>query len=426
MLYVLLIFCLFLVINDWKRLIPIYLCLSLWINVEVKCGPMSFMGVFIMLSSIWGFTLYRNKTMSNLLNRYVFFFIIYLFFSSIPVILFSTTMEYQGQMTQLRTYVFYVIIPLMCAIAVDMKGWHNYSKYFYIATLFLCVYGVFCYLTGTNYYADFMSSYYTKIDIIGRYDISMDDARFGLKHRIIGTATGSLPYAILMAIWLWFLYGIRTAFPQKYMIWILSILCILNLILTGSRGPIIAFFISVLYVFYTKFSKKQKVFASLTCVILLLSPFFSLFVDSSNDVGGSSIEMRLSQAEGVVDLITNNWQTFLWGHGFGYANDYIDTYGVYTSVHSFESVLFSGLSDSGIYGILFIFGGKIYLLWYYAHQLFVKGAIADKDYRFLCGFVVMHVIYNILVGDSYTLFFYCMYFLLMKFFILKHKSYVTG
>lgn len=424
MLYILLIFSFFFIIVNWKNIIPVYLCLSLWINVYIKCGLMSFMSLFSLLCILWISATQRKIVRKAPLNRYILFFIGYLIISSIPVILFSTTMDTVEQLYMLRIPVFHIIILFVCAVSFNRIIWNGYIKIFWICTVLLCLYGLFSYFTSTNYISEILSSYYTNYDIEGMNEFATRDARFGLQSRLSGTGSGPITYGILLVIWSGFLYGIKDSYKYRSSLVVLLILCLSNILLTGSRGSLAALVLSAGFVYYENCKKNKKILLFLfsTLVFIAVLPLLPSWFESSNDVGGSSFDMRLLQAEEVLSIVSSSFDSLVWGRGFGFVQYYIETYGVTGDAHSFESVLLSGFAETGLYGIIFIYGGRIFVLWQVAKKMLIKSLICIEDYRLLCGLLIMHITYCVLVGDSYTQLFFCIYFLLIRYFMYKYNS----
>lgn len=425
MLYILLAVSFLLIIINWKNIVPVYLCLSLWINVYIKCGPMSFMGLFSLFCILWISATQWKTIRKAPLNRYILFFIGYLIFSSIPVILFSTTMDTVGQLYMLRIPVFHIIILFVCAVSLNGEIWNGYIKIFWLCTVSLCLYGLFSYFTSTNYISEILSSYYTNYDIEGMNEFANRDARLGLQSRLSGTGSGPITYGILLVIWSGFLFGIKDSYKIKLSLVILLLLCLCNILLTGSRGALVSLVLSACFVYYENCKRNKKLLLILFSVVVFMTvlPLLPSWFESSNDVGGSSFDMRLLQAEEVLSIVSNSFDSLVWGRGLGFVQYYIETYGVTGDAHSFESVLLSGFAETGLYGIIFIYCGRIFVLWHIAKKMMKKTFIGIKDYRILCGLLIMHITYCVLVGDSYTQLFFCIYFLLIRYFMYKNNSF---
>lgn len=423
MLYLLLFLSLLTIIYRWEYIIPVYVCLSLWINIEIKLGSISFINLFIFLSFIISITIYRKKLLfKSKYDKLVIAFILYCFCSNIPTLLFASFMKIEDQFSIVRSYLFYVIVYLLWRVDYNNKKWDRFVSIFVICSFVICFYGLFCYYTKTNYLVNALSSYYnSSVDILNRSDAQMDDGRLGLVGRIIGTASYSIPYAILMVMWFYFIGSLKIFVRKK--IYILALFLVLtNLYLTGSRGAMFSLLAGIsIFCFIIVPPRKRRLFLLLMIIVYFLLPLSTLF-DEYNNVGGSTTDMRSAQLLASWDMISLDLNTIVFGHGLGYAAYYIDTYGVYTDVHSFESVLFSSLVNTGIYGLLFIFIGQIIFMWKIANIMYVKGMISSRNYYYLCSMLFVHFLYSIIVGDSYGLLFYSLFFILLKRFIIDRRK----
>lgn len=211
------------------------------------------------------------------------------------------------------------------------------------------VYGLVCYILKDNPY--------NKLIGISEVGINYDFFETHRGYRIAGFCNTSNPHAHLLMVSSFLLLN-RERTKLNY---ILSILALMNILLSDSRAPLadlaILFFT---YIILTKsLSIKIKIIFYLFFSLLILSqiPYFANFIDNiinkvfdvfadegENEVSGSSMALRISQLLAAWNYFI---QEPLFGHGFGY----------------YVTFIFEPLTDSrGLFGM------ESYVLWLLVEQ----------------------------------------------------------
>lgn len=439
MTWIILLVCIFLILTDNKKIIPIYIIASMWINFDVRCGPVSFMSalsVFIILLGL----IKRRKNLvfktniDNLIKKYF----IYAIFIYVPFIILSTDLKILTQFNYIKSQIIAILFLIIIWKwkAYNISTLKRHGLCINISIIILCLYGIYTYLTKTNPYMDIIGQYCTNENLSELLSLSIEDARGSLHGRITGTSLYTIQYGILLVIVYFFHISIssldRIGGNSKYKLQvamaIVSILIFLNIYLTGSRGPLGAFIIGYAFYLMRAFNWKKKIsYISILAIFILfawpyLESYLLLFTDK--DIGGSSVEMRTVQFTGACSMVIGNLQSLLFGKGLGYTAYYLEHYGKHPLALNFESTHVAGIVNYGIMGLLFIFLCNLLILFFIAKRAYNKELIGNKCFYLLASFLLTYFLYNLLVGDVYGGLFLFVYFTILKIGIIQNKQYI--
>ncbi|MCD8292022.1 MAG: hypothetical protein LUC91_11055 [Prevotella sp.] len=434
MTYILLIICFLLVIQKWYRFIPVILIVSLWINPDVRAGSISVIGyLYLFIAAYIYFFKNGTLTFDTPIDKNVSWFIWYFIIISIPFALLSTGLPFLQQIMATKTIIFNLVILVLWKSKISYSYLHKTRYWIYLAIVILCAYGIYTYITHTNPFIDYISDYCSKDNLQYLADAAMSNSRGALSGRITGVSLYTIQYGILMAIYFYLAFAFSTLFNErKVFVFILLLLIFSNVYLTGSRGPIGALILAVTLYYMRTSSLSQYIKYSIVILIVLavfsnyLEEFFYIFTHSRN-VTGSSFEMRSAQFLGALSIVKDDYQSLLFGKGFGYTTQYLLMHGKYTSVINFESSHVSGLVTYGLLGMIFIFLFKYIMLWCIVYKANKCKLLIKEHCTLLYTYVVMNFIYSILVGQVYELIYTFVFFLILKMCIiskqLKSESY---
>lgn len=430
MAWVILLVCIFLILTDNKKIIPIYLIASMWINFDVRCGSISFMSALSAFIIVLGLIKRRkNLVFKTSIDHLIKNYFIYAIFIYAPFIILSTDLNVLTQLNYTKSQILSILLLIViwkwraCNINIIKR----HGLYINISIIILCLYGIYTYLTRTNPYMDIMGQYCTNENLSELLAHSLEDSRGNLYGRITGTALYTIQYGILLVIVYYIHVSICSLYKvgvmySKYKIQIvmavIAILIFLNIYLTGSRGPLGALIIGYAFYLMRTYSWKKKIsYISILAILILIvwpyiESYLSLFTDKN--IEGSSFEMRAMQFTGAYSMVSDNIQTLLFGKGLGYTAYYLENYGMHPLALYFESTHVSGIVNYGILGLFFIFLCNILFLLYIAKKTYNKNLIGDKSFYLLISFLITYTIYNLLVGDVYGVLFLIAYFLILK------------
>lgn len=401
----------------------------MWINFDVRCGSISFLSALALFIIVYGlFTRKKNLTYKNNIDKLVNKYFIYAVLIYLPFMLLSTDLSVLEQLNAMKSHILSVVLLAIVWKwkATEKKSIKQSSKYVTISIIALCLYGFYSYQTMTNPYMDIMAQYCTKNDLSDLLARSMEDARGNLHGRITGTALYTIQYAILLVIVFFYYYGTRLLQAPQKMTLIVYVLLLLNIYLTGSRGPLGAILIAFAFYLMRTLSWRKKVSYTLLLSFLvffgwpILEPYLSLFTNQK-DISGSSFELRSIQFGGAFSMVDDDWQSLLFGKGIGYTTYYLQHYGPHPLALFFESTHVSGIVNYGVLGLLCIFVGNLLFLSYIAFSVYKHNLIGERTYYLLLALILAKFIYNLLVGDVYSTLFLFVYFALLKTGMIQKK-----
>lgn len=199
---------------------------------------------------------------------------------------------------------------------------------------------------------------------------------------------------------------------SKWLFYTLFLLFFTNAIFCGVRTIIASFFIVVLYLLLAFRNLKSLLLVSVAFVILwflstefpILGDYFSSMIDDSNSsVGGSSLEMRISQFKGCCEEIKFS---VVEGKGFGWTSDYLSHTDGHPTILHFESLVFVVLCNSGIIGVL---------VWLLMTCMIVKFNNKNEPPidKILNALFVFYVSYSCITGDYGYMQYFILFYILM-------------
>lgn len=413
--------------------------------VRIYPIPVSFelvLTFFLFIFSVYQRINYGVEESYRTMEKWVVFFPLY--YIIIRVIFTFLCGFYKPSDILVQSYcnvLFLSVMVFAVWIITDENAFGKVGRYISIALILVCIYGVSTYIFRENPYLSFLSKFTgnTKdfVSIAERY---ASETRGGLMSRISVLTYNPLQYAILLNAFVF--VPIYLYVRKKNNVYLFAIILILiNLFLTGSRGPLIALWASVLFFFlkYQSLSSKIKYIALIigAFVLILFLPGFEKYasfvksfififdqsVSDAAEISGSSVSGRFLQLSGVWDIIVSvDSRTLLFGYGEGYTEYYLSLYGFGTDVMGFESILFSSLVNYGIIGFLLIDVSPWIFLFYCIRLLKKKNMISKKNSYILNSMLVTNIIYSFLVGSVYYIIYFSIFFCLMKLMVLENRK----
>lgn len=390
---------------------------------------------FALLFALINAVLYFSKT-QQFTKEIIKIFSIYILLHLL-LLPFAQEMSFINQINYYIKGVFLNIIgPITISILIfSIKEINKIWKVIIIASLFICAYGVFCYITQSNIYIEIISKMYPNA-VMYDFERYILEERGGLIGRISATIGHPVFYAsVLISL---FYIILQKFFDKKKnnIILFILLLIIINIFFSGTRSGIIALLIGIFYVFLklSSITRKIKIFLIVTFFFLgsliietdikLLNQYQSFiysiifFWGESDDIRGSSTSMRLDQFYGMVSILNDS--SMLFGKGAGWTSYYINSHGYHPVLKGFESVLFKGIINFGIIGFFLIYG--------YIFNAFRKLNIKinkyrnNKDYVIIKAFLISYVIYALMTGDFYWHLFLIAIVFMLKVSLIKQEE----
>jgi hypothetical protein len=243
------------------------------------------------------------------------------------------------------------------------EDWKQISKALFFSSIILCIYGLFNYLVQFNHYNDLIAGFTGEVDVANRFQTSSG------RSRISSFTSNAIYYGFLTGIILIVFLCDYTKPKDKILslksFILIAFLLLVNLYLSNSRTPYFVFLAGI--IIYLTFSVDKKglkrnytaffliflIGLTIPAVQDMLFQITDIF-SKHQQVGGSSLEMRIEQLEGALRFFDYNIFT---GNGFAYIIEEIgyaldgDLYDL-DEMWGFESYAFEVLIEQGIAGIV--------------------------------------------------------------------------
>ncbi len=398
----------------------------MWINPEIRIeGGLTLLNIFSLFFALY---VWRNNSIKisysksiyfPLKNALFYYFVIPFVFALLadgPLLL---------NLLSLKSLVpLFLFIYAFCFFDLDSKSINKSNTFINLSFLLLCLYGIYNYITETNPLIMFFNDYMSIDSMEERLTFAMNDARAGLKGRITGTATYTIQYGILIGFFILAFIAFKTN-NNKSLLFILFSLGFVNIFLTASRGPLLAIFISLVFYFVRSFSIRKQIICYFFLFISFI--FFDSFWDNIinpffNVEGGSSTEGRMGQLYGAWIEISHSFHSILFGFGPYWIPDYLNRFGWHPLCFSFESSHISGLVSSGILGLIFVFCGRLFVLWKLVYNFYKMKIISSDYYYMIISLLLYYLVYSLMVGGVYDNIMIFMYVLFLKFGLNNNKK----
>ena len=306
-------------------------------------------------------------------------------------------------------FIKFLILPfILINFSINNKILKHYRNLIMGCVLIIALYGFFLlFIPGSNPYISAISS-----NMNTSFDLSYIEPGAGrLFGRISSVFLHPMTYGIFLCMSIIYVLYNRY-YIQKYYYFLLPLL-IINILLCGVRSVIAALLITTFFFFLQV--RKFKIIlyiVSISCLFILILSFIpslysyvSSVFDINNtkgSVGGSSLEMRLTQFAGcLLEIYDCIW----FGKGFEWHHYYQSLYGDHPILLAFESLIFMTLCDSGLCGVILWCSVFLYVV-YNNNKFHGEKKIA------LNSFIICYLSYSCITGDyeymQYFLLFYAL------------------
>ena len=293
---------------------------------------------------------------------------------------------------------------LACIVARDRASIDIFSSALLFSFFLIAIYGLFLTLTpGLNPYLmyiaplfnrEFNEAYAAGNSGIGfNFDLA-DDRMWG---RISSVFYDSQEYVCCLGFFLLFCIFYLRHWYAKALSFVLVMSAIyVSGLRTGFAAIAITFIFLIVYFRKIKFALPVGLlFYTIWFVLPLISDAFAEYIDSMTNpnttYSGSSLEMRLSQLNGCIDIIQDSP---ICGNGLGWTSMYLERHSAgHPTALFFESLLFKVLCNKGFLGIIIwcVFG------FYYFST--IRNIDNNRIKLLLSSLFVYYVSYTGITGD---------------------------
>lgn len=265
-----------------------------------------------------------------------------------------------------------------------------------------------------------INPYIIELSRVNNVDIM--DAQFGeqserLMIKISSVFTHPMTFGAFLGMATVYIFS-RLCYSRRFVLLLVLAGLLACIFICGIRTPIASLFITIFAYLLLKRNIKAFIYtfaisiATYFVIIQIpsLSGTISSMVDSSSsNVGGSSIDMRLSQLDAAFDEVHD---CIIFGKGYGYSGYYWSVHGSHPRLYSFESLIFVILCNNGIVGFV-IWGVMIYKIVKCSKHI---GAKLSNIYIIML--MIYYLLYTCITGE----YGYMKYFLLFYSLMLINMS----
>lgn len=314
-----------------------------------------------------------------------------------------------------------MILPLMIwyEVKTDETTLELYKRIVIVCVVIASLYGLV--LTQTSGYNPYLSLLMESIGIDAVQDIE-NYAKAEGSGRIFGRISSffihPMTFAFFLGLSIIYVFSISNKCLKNDKIGLLIIL-LLNIVFCGVRSVIGGLIVVVVvwYFFQNKFRLSVRYLVYLVFILILISqiPYLATYIGSimgggSDDISGSSIEMRLFQYAGCLQEFEDSP---IFGKGYAWHKYYLDEFGDHPILFAFESLVYIVLCDGGLLGVIIWILFAVLIYKYAKHN-------AGENFVFVLMLFSFYFSYSCITGEyGYMKFF-------MLFYILIFCEYISN
>ena len=345
--------------------------------------------------------LIRNKKALKNVLKYKYPFTYFLF--PLAIIGLGGIIDYSFQLKEITSLAksFLLFYPVIITIETE-KDFQIIMKSIVSTFIVIGIYGIITYIINSNPYVMSMAMTFGISDTEYLNALSDTTFRGGLTSRATGTAISSLVWGQSCLILFPMVSFLSNKYVSKTLLWTASIICFLNIFLSGQRSCLLPLIILQAYYLLTYFGIKKSIQGIFLLLVLIIPIMFTIHnvpalnkyekniqstiifwdddLSNKNAIGGSNKEMRLEQLKCSIEMTSDN---LFWGLGLGYPSWYKMHYGRHSIMLGFESILFVAILSSGLFGVL------IWILFFSKNIQIVRKKFIRRDAIVIQGICIM-------------------------------------
>lgn len=228
--------------------------------------------------------------------------------------------------------------------------------------------------------------------------------------RVFSTFSHPMVWALFLCFFILSFVNFRNK-KNTFLVYGIIGLSLFNLLTCGVRTGLASFFIAIAYISYKLYKFKYIAYGLVFVGIIFVGLrsnkdyqdfFVSIVDDSKTKTSGSSLEMRLYQWEGVIDVVRGNE---LFGNGYRYPSYYKREYGRHPKAYSFESLLFVVYSSWGVAGFL-IWGMLFYMILRNNRRNMIK-----REHKvYLNTLLLLYFVFSMITGEYNFLTYFALFY----------------
>ncbi len=362
--------------------------------------------LFVVLATIMFARKEHIRVEWSILSPFIILYVVQLF-----IMPFQKDVPFDFMFNAFRVSVMNTLVVPSALLVLCQSKKVDYSVLMYILLACItvaCMYGLLLTLTpGVNPYIMVVSEI-NDVDYLERYLTAEDSGRlFG---RISSVFSHPMTFACFLGLSLLFVLSIKDSI-KKWLFYPIIGLIAVNCFTCGVRSVLGGLAVAGVYYLYRQRSFKTAAIFCVVCFVgyvvitnipELNSYLGSITQQSSDNVGGSSIEMRLEQLDGAFAEFEDSP---IFGKGYLWHSYYLSKYGAHPVLLYFESLIYIILCNSGIIGCF---------LWFYIIMKYIH--VNDKllkDSSLLNALLAFYIAYACITGDGNYLQYFIIIYIIM-------------
>lgn len=390
--------------------------------VNIRIGSLYFGANLVNFTVLIGllFT-YRDRIKSFDYKSLIPFFFLYI--AQFTLIPFQTRTPIEIQLNNFRIDVMGTLLLPFAMINVmkfDKYAYKLFRNILIIGITIAAIYGlVLTLIPGINPWLMLVMPL-NEMEFNEGYAATQDQGRlFG---RISSVFSHPMTFGLFLCLSFVYIYSLIKPKVSNIQHFLMLGLILSAILMCGIRTPIGTLMVTIM--FYLLITRKIKlsvyiIIASIVVYIIVIqipvmADFISSIFDSSSEnVAGSSLDMRIKQLDGCLKEISGHELT---GLGYKWTSHYISTYTIHPVILAFESLLYMVLCNSGYIGIL-IWITMIILYYRYVSKNFIK-----TNAYILFTLLLTYLTYSLITGEyGYMRYFLIFYVLILSGFTKKRN-----
>ena len=394
--------------NDHSKKWLIVIIGSIFIHNSIRVAGLSVHRILLytlLFSEFYHFQRFRKEFKAFPLKRYIVLLII----GSIIIAFFDDRLNIVSKLyepiRELTGSYFNVVLGYMCFRKVsDFK---KIQTPLLLTLLIISIFGVFTWFIKNNVYNQIViSNVIEDSNLVQKnlYKYGAEASRF----RVTSTFDSSFNYGFVSSLLAIFSFSliITKLKSNKYLTYISFIFGTFGVILSNSRTVLMALFISLLVFILVSMKFSKKVLIIISIAFLSLTTYYTipavnrsinntidLFSGTSNNIEGSSIEMRAIQFVGATNYFL---QSPILGNGFKYIYNDLgwgegDKRKLDKDMYGFESIIYQLMIEQGIIGLLTHFLLFISLTLFFRRHLKSEKVLASLGISITLLFIIFAI-----------------------------------
>lgn len=362
-----------------------------------------------------------DRTLMNKSIRYVVSLVAFY----LLIAFLSSEMPLEEQLDSIKHFIYYSFNILLAASCLNRKREFVCMFHWVILLIIISgIYGIYTYVIQYNPFAEFVLLTQAQFEDQGLGSDDLENERGFLQGRISGLTVHPLMYGGVLVICFFLLLSYFKNVTNKWgkaFLYLLFSYILVLIVLTGSRSILIGLFFGLFYYLFKQYPQKL-----IKCSLLGIALFMIFgvtiedefirsvlfFWEENDEIQGSSASMRIDQIRAAFDVISDDFESLLFGLGRGWTALYGQKNGNIPPFHGFEGIFIFSLVEFGVFGTIIY----ILVLFVQIYKLNMK-IIANTQTKLLINvFLFSGFIIFVFTGHAYGQWLYLVFaFMMMRY-----------